>query len=81
MPGMAAKRPTSEHRAFLKALRALGDNQSEMARVCGCTQGNIWQLKNKGAALPPQYVLKVEAATGVSRHELRPDLYPRENAA
>lgn len=78
---MAAKRPTSEHQAFLRALKALDDNQSEMARVCGCTQGNIWQLINNGSKLPGQYVLRVEAATGVSRHDLRPDLYPREHAA
>lgn len=28
--------------------------------------------------VPPIRVLQVEALTGVSRHELRPDLYPRE---
>lgn len=28
--------------------------------------------------VPPRRVLAVEAATGVSRHELRPDLYPRD---
>jgi DNA-binding transcriptional regulator YdaS (Cro superfamily) len=30
--------------------------------------------------VPPLRVLAVEAATGVSRHDLRPDLYPRETA-
>lgn len=28
--------------------------------------------------VPAEYVLKIEAATGVSRHDLRPDIYPRE---
>ena len=28
--------------------------------------------------VPSERVLDVEAATGVSRHDLRPDLYPRE---
>lgn len=28
--------------------------------------------------VPPLRVLAVEAASGVPRHELRPDLYPRE---
>ena len=28
--------------------------------------------------LPAEYVLLVEAKTGVSRHDLRPDIYPRE---
>ena len=27
-----------------------------------------------------QFVLKAEAATGISRHELRPDIYPIEDA-
>lgn len=29
--------------------------------------------------IPAERVLAVEAATGVSRHDLRPDLYPRES--
>lgn len=29
-------------------------------------------------AVPPLRVLEVERASGVSRHELRPDLYPAE---
>ena len=28
--------------------------------------------------VPPVRVLQIERATGVSRHDLRPDLYPRE---
>lgn len=34
---------------------------------------------NKGAAA--EYVLRIEATTGISRHLLRPDIYPRETAA
>lgn len=30
---------------------------------------------------PPQHVEAVEAASGVSRHDLRPDLYPRAGKA
>jgi len=30
---------------------------------------------------PPQHVEAVEAASGVSRHDLRPDLYPRAGRA
>ncbi|ARR53465.1 MULTISPECIES: transcriptional regulator [Rhizorhabdus] len=66
------------HAAFAKAVEAAG-GQTNFAKICGCTQGNIWQLLKKGAALPPQYVLKVEAAAlGVDRHQLRPDIYPSE---
>lgn len=35
----------------------------------------------KHARVPAERVLALEAATGVSRHELRPDLYPQETAA
>jgi DNA-binding transcriptional regulator YdaS (Cro superfamily) len=48
-----------------------------MAKICGCTPGNINQLVQKKSELPAEYVLAVEAATGVPRHDLRPDLYPR----
>lgn len=36
---------------------------------------------NRGLPLPAEYVLATERATGISRHDLRPDLYPREDAA
>lgn len=52
-------------------------SQSDLARICGCTPGNINQLLLKKRPLPSEYVLAVEAATGVSRHDLRPDIYPR----
>lgn len=34
-----------------------------------------WQTLNR---LPAERVLTIESLTGVSRHELRPDIYPRE---
>lgn len=35
----------------------------------------------EGRPLAPEHVLTVEAATGVSRHDLRPDIYPRDPVA
>lgn len=32
----------------------------------------------KRGQIPPERVLAIESATGVSRHDLRPDIYPRE---
>ena len=52
---------------------------SALARICGCTPANIKQLIDRGSQLPGRFVLKTEAKTGVSRHDLRPDLYPRED--
>lgn len=61
--------------AFDLAVTRIG-GQSAMARVCGCTPGNINQLLQAKRLLPAEYVLRVELASGVSRHVLRPDIYP-----
>ena len=63
--------------AFKRAVRVAG-SQAKFAKAVGCTQGNISQLLLKQSDLPAQFVLKAEAVTGVSRYDLRPDLYPRE---
>lgn len=71
----------SPHEALIAAIEKAG-GQSGLARICGCTQGAVWQMLNKDdAQLSHKFVLKVEEATGVSRHDLRPDIYPREIAA
>ena len=60
--------------ALTTAVNAAG-SQSELARICGVSQPAVWkwlQVKR----VPAEYVLRIEAATGVSRHHLRPDIYP-----
>ncbi|MDP8995107.1 MAG: helix-turn-helix domain-containing protein [Pseudomonadota bacterium] len=47
-----------------------------MGRLLGVTQAAVWRWLDKGLHLPAEHVLKVESATGISRHQLRPDLYP-----
>lgn len=54
--------------------------QSALGRLCKVTQGAVWRWLQNGKGLPPQHVLCVEAATGISRHVLRPDIYPVEHA-
>ena len=49
-----------------------------MARLCGVKQPSVWRWLRIMHVLPSEHVLKVEAATGVSRHDLRPDIYPRD---
>ncbi|MAO79608.1 MAG: cytoplasmic chaperone TorD [Nocardioides sp.] len=57
-------------------------SQVRLAEICGVSQPTVWGwLKTKKPRLPAEYVLKVEAALGVSRHELRPDIYPAQDAA
>lgn len=58
-------------------------SQAELARRLEVTPGLVWQWLNGHRRIGAEQVLKIEAATEgeVSRHELRSDLYPRDNAA
>jgi DNA-binding transcriptional regulator YdaS (Cro superfamily) len=62
--------------AFDLAVTRVG-GQSAMARICGCTPGNINQLLQAKRPMPAEYVLRAELASGVSRHLIRSDVYPR----
>lgn len=60
----------------LKNAIAKAGSQVELAKRLGVSQQRFhWWTKHK---LPAEWVLSVEKASGVSRHELRPDLYPRD---
>ena len=62
--------------AIEEAVRRAG-SQSALARSIGTSQATVWKWLNKGLPITPVLVLAIEAATGVSKHDLRPDLYPR----
>lgn len=59
-----------------RAIKAAGGGQ-KLAAVLGCKPQAISQWKK----VPPLRVIEVERATGISRHELRPDLHPRTEGA
>ena len=64
--------------ALRKACEAAG-GQKPLADLIGTTQSQVWYwLERSKRGLPGEFVLPVERVTGVSRHELRPDLYPPE---
>ncbi|HWU03010.1 MAG TPA: YdaS family helix-turn-helix protein [Novosphingobium sp.] len=67
----------SPFEALQAALNQAG-SQSALARICEVSQPSVWKWLQSSKRIPPQYVLRVEAATGVSRHHLRPDIYPPE---
>jgi len=54
----------------------LAGGQSAMGRICKKAQPTVWKWLQTSKRLPPEHVLAVEAETGVSRHILRPDIYP-----
>jgi DNA-binding transcriptional regulator YdaS (Cro superfamily) len=68
------------HEALERAVELAG-GQSAFARILGVTQPTVWAWLNSAKKLPAEHVLKTEAETGVSRHDLRPDIYPRETSA
>ena len=63
--------------ALKQAVSIIGTQQA-FADLLQVSQPRVWRWLNQSKQLPAEYVLKIEAATGVSRHDLRPDIYPRE---
>lgn len=60
--------------AYLNAVRG---RRAILASELQINQGAVSQWDR----VPSERVLEVERVTGISRHELRPDLYPREGQA
>lgn len=70
-------------RGLQLAIKAAG-NQTKLARALNKKPQTISYWWNRIGRVPAEYVPEVEAATGVPRHELRPDLYrqpEKRNAA
>lgn len=59
------------------AIERAGGSQSALARKVGVSPTAVWKWVQSSKRVPPNHVLAVEAATGVSRHDLNPDMYPR----
>ena len=68
----------STMKAIDRAVRAAGGMQA-LADMCGVSYQAIqkWRSRRR-RAVPAERVLQIERFSGISRHELRPDLYPRE---
>jgi DNA-binding transcriptional regulator YdaS (Cro superfamily) len=69
------------HLALKRALAFFDGNQSKFAAAIGTSQQLVSYWIRNGKDLPAEYVLRTEEATAISRHDLRPDLYPREDVA
>jgi len=65
--------------ALKKAIEIAGA-QTHLAKAIGCNQQNI-SLWLKTGKISPSKVIAIEKVTGVSRHTLRPDIYPPEDKA
>lgn len=74
--------------ALARAVKILG-SQAALAHALGVKQPHVWKwLNDTKKGVPAEYVLPIEALTidretgvpRVTRHELRLDIYPIENA-
>lgn len=63
--------------ALQKIVDAAG-SQSKLAAALGVSSTAAWKWVQSSKRLPAEYVLKAERLYGVSRHDLRPDIYPRD---
>ena len=61
--------------AFRESVARAG-SQSAFSRQVGVLQQTVSNLLARGDVLPAEYVLRAEESFGVSRHVLRPDIYP-----
>ncbi len=63
--------------ALEKAVEILG-SQAELARKIGKKQAHIWNWLHRDRRVPADMAMQIELATDgkVTRHELRPDIYP-----
>lgn len=62
------------HDALREAVSIIG-SQAATARLLGVAQPSVWKWLDRAKELPAQHVRAVEAATGIAKEELRPDLY------
>lgn len=67
----------------LKRAIEIAGGQAALARKIGKTQAHVWNWLNRDGRVPAEVVISVEKAVDgkVTRHDLRPDLYPTETAA
>ena len=68
---------TTPFEALQDAVTRAG-SQAALARICEVSTTAVWKWLQSSKRMPAEYVLKTESAVGISRHDLRPDIYPRE---
>ena len=64
--------------ALERAIEIAG-GQAALARICGVDQPLVWYWLHRAGRVPAEQTLRVEAATGISRHDLRRDIYPEKS--
>lgn len=61
--------------AITRAVDNVEGGQAQLARELGVSIQFVNQWVRGSRPVPARHVLAIEAATGVSRHDLRPDIF------
>lgn len=69
---------TSDSNRALQEAVAKAGSQSKLAHLIGSPVTTVNSWLTRGSLVPANKVIAIEAATGVPRHDLRGDIYPRE---
>jgi DNA-binding transcriptional regulator YdaS (Cro superfamily) len=67
-------------RQALERAVTIAGSQTALANMIGTSQTHVWYWLNKAKRLPAERAVQIEQATGVPRHELRPDIWQEEEA-
>lgn len=73
----------SDFRSLIeRAVSQLG-SQEKLAEAAGCSQQHISYLLKDAKGISAETAVGIDRATAglISKHDLRPDLFPREGAA
>ena len=78
MPEKAKEKP-KEIGALRQAIRHHLKSQVAVARAVGVSPQAVSEILRRGKRVPAEWCLAIETATAgaVTRHDLRPDLYPQ----
>ncbi len=64
-------------KSALRRACEIAGGQKPLADLIGTTQSQIWYwLEKSKKGVPAEFCLLIEQKTGVSRHELRSDIFP-----
>jgi DNA-binding transcriptional regulator YdaS (Cro superfamily) len=64
---------------LIDAAIAIAGSQARLGRACGVSQNAIYAARLKGRC-SPGLAIKIEAATGIARSRLCPEIFGYENA-
>lgn len=69
--------------AALKRAKEILGSQRALAEAVGRKQPTVHGILNGGERVPAEWCLPIERATNgeITRHQLRPDLYPTDEEA